>query len=334
MTTPQEQTTGLSEIILSTEAEKKLKDLMFSERHGLSTFFAETFGIQYDEVSDDKICFLGGKEADVKKAFGMLVGAAATGTHISKEVIRRVNRNIATPEESLTAGFGAAANQNTKQQGFRPRTAKQQAQAELITANDITFSIGPAGTGKTHVAMAMAIQALRENKIKKILLARPALETGEKLGFQPGDQNAKMAPYMRPLYDELDKAYGPGKAQAMVANGTIEIVPIGFMRGRTFESAFIIVDEAQNCKFEHLKMAITRLGPGSKMVITGDPEQVDFEPVSLSGLKRMVEQLEGVEGVGVQRYNNEDVVRHPTVQRIVERLESTREEKAPAPPRP
>jgi phosphate starvation-inducible PhoH-like protein len=231
----------------------------------------------------------------------------------------------------VSSKFQGAANQNRppRYTGFKARSEKQQLQADLIDTNDVTFSVGPAGTGKTHVAMAKAVQALKAGTVDKILLARPALESGEKLGFQPGDQNAKMAPYMRPLYDELDKAFGPGAYADMLAKGILEIVPIGFMRGRTFENAFIIIDEAQNCKYEHLKMAITRLGPGSKMVITGDPEQIDFEPKTLSGLKPIMEQLDGVEGVALQAYGVEDVVRHPTVQRIIERLEVKTQPKPP-----
>ncbi|MCE9508396.1 MAG: PhoH family protein [Alphaproteobacteria bacterium] len=231
----------------------------------------------------------------------------------------------------FSSKFQGAANQNkpAKYTGFKPRSEKQKLQADLIDANDVTFSIGPAGTGKTHVAMAKAVEALKAGAVNKILLARPALESGEKLGFQPGDQNAKMAPYMRPLYDELDKVFGPGAYADMLTKGILEIVPIGFMRGRTFENAFIIVDEAQNCEFDHLKMAITRLGPGSKMVITGDPEQIDLKPKNLSGLKPIMEQLDGVEGVAIQAYSIEDVVRHPTVQRIVERLEGKTQPKQP-----
>ncbi len=234
--------------------------------------------------------------------------------------------------------FNGKANDNfrkPKQQpaaykGFEPRNDKQREQAAIIDKSDFAFCVGPAGTGKTHVAMAKAVEAFQDpqSKIEKILIARPALESGEKLGYQPGDQNAKMAPYMRPLYDELDKALGEGAYQNMLENGTLEIVPIGFMRGRTFENAFIVVDEAQNCQYEQLKMAITRLGPNSKMVITGDPDQSDFDPKELSGLKPLVEELDGVEGVGFHYYTANNVVRHPTVQRILERLDEVAQKKA------
>lgn len=218
---------------------------------------------------------------------------------------------------------------------FTPKSDKQQTQADLIDANDISFCIGPAGTGKTHVAMVKAIEAFQNGEVDTILLARPAVEAGTSIGFLPGDQNAKMEPYMRPLYDEMDAAYGRGNYTQLIRsvgnrnkeddnpNGPIEVAPIGTMRGRTFKRAFVILDEAQNLKAEELKMALTRLGPGSKMVITGDPEQIDLEPATDSGLTMYLEKLKGVEGVGYMEYSKEDVMRHPTVQRIVDVLEQT-----------
>lgn len=243
---------------------------------------------------------------------------------------RKRNNNGGSQGGNPRKGFNGASGEGRKPRqleyhGFEPRTPKQQAQADVIDANDIAFCVGPAGTGKTHVAMAKAVEALQSGTVEKILIARPALESGEKLGYQPGDQNAKMAPYMRPLYDELDKAFGEGSYQRLLDDGRLEIVPIGFMRGRTFAKAFIIVDEAQNCKFEQLKMAITRLGEGSKMVITGDPDQSDFEPKELSGLKPIVEAAEGIEGIGMHYYTAADVMRHPTVQRFVEKLEKIKD---------
>ena len=233
--------------------------------------------------------------------------------------------------------FNDAANQNFRKgapvaevtfEGLTPaRIAKQEAQAALIQENDITFCIGPAGTGKTHVAMVQAVEALKSGAVDTILLARPAVEAGETIGFLPGGQNEKMAPYMRPLYDELDKHYGRGAYRTMIRDeqnnpdGIVEVAPVGTMRGRTFAKAFVIVDEAQNLKREELKMALTRLGPGSKMVITGDPGQIDLSPKELSGLMDFIEKLEGVEGVAVHRYGPEDVMRHPTVERLVNRLE-------------
>jgi len=211
-------------------------------------------------------------------------------------------------------------------EGFKPFGPKQQNQADLIEKNDITFSVGPAGTGKTYVAIAKAVEAFSKGEYDSILLCRPAVEAGKTIGFLPGDQNDKMAPYMRPLYDELDKVYGKGKYRSAIASeenpgGQIEVAPVGTMRGRTFKNAFVIIDEAQNLKDEELKMVLTRLGAGSKIVITGDPQQIDLDPKEQSGLMRFVEALEGVEGVAVHTYGAEDVMRHPTVKRIIDRLE-------------
>ncbi len=218
---------------------------------------------------------------------------------------------------------------------FSPKPGKQTEQAEMVDANDITFSIGPAGTGKTYIAIGKAIAALKAGKVDTILLSRPAVEAGKTIGFLPGDQNEKMSPYMRPLYDELDAAFGRGNWQHMLYNtetnpsGCIEVCPVGMMRGRTFKKCFVVLDEAQNLLDEELTMAVTRLGAGSKMVITGDPNQIDLNPKEDSGLKRMVEKLEGVENIAAQYYGREDVMRHPTVQAIVDRLEEKAEQKQP-----
>jgi phosphate starvation-inducible PhoH-like protein len=233
--------------------------------------------------------------------------------------------------EGLSGDFNAS-NENHRYAGFQPKNDKQQLQADLIDQNDIVFSIGPAGTGKTHVAMAKAVEALKSGQVDCILLTRPAVEAGKTIGFLPGDQNQKMEPYMRPLYDELDKVYGRGAYQNMIRSemnprGQIEVAPIGTMRGRTFEKTFVVIDEAQNLLMSELVMALTRLGPGSKMVVTGDPNQVDLTPVSDSGLMGIIDKLEGIESVGVQHYGAEDVMRHPTVQRIVDKLEVKTEQK-------
>lgn len=241
---------------------------------------------------------------------------------------RRRQRQDNDWEDSRQHQFNdRAANQNYA--GFKPVSERQQQQADMIDANDIVFSIGPAGTGKTHVAMAKAVEALKKGEVETILLARPAVEAGKTIGFLPGDQNDKMKPYMRPLYDELDKAYGKGAWERMLQAGTIEVAPVGTMRGRTFEKAFIILDEAQNLLASELKMALTRFGNGSKMVVTGDPGQIDLDPVTDSGLMQMIDDLTGVESVAVHHYGPEDVMRHPTVQRIVDKLEGKNQENQP-----
>ena len=186
-----------------------------------------------------------------------------------------------------------------------------------IQSHDITFSIGPAGTGKTYLAVACAVDALERDSVKRIVLVRPAVEAGERLGFLPGDMAQKVDPYLRPLYDALYDLMGYDKVAKMLERGTIEIAPIAFMRGRTLNDAFVILDEAQNTTSEQMKMFLTRLGFGSKAVVTGDVTQVDLAKGQKSGLVDAAEVLKKVRGIAFTRFGAEDVVRHPLVQRIV-----------------
>lgn len=198
-----------------------------------------------------------------------------------------------------------------------PKTFNQREYIDAISRNDIVFGVGPAGTGKTYLAMAMAVAALLRKEVKRIILARPAVEAGERLGFLPGDMAEKVNPYLRPLYDALYDMVEPEKAQEMIERGTIEVAPLAFMRGRTLSSAFVILDEAQNTTSMQMKMCLTRLGFNSKYIITGDPTQVDLPNNVRSGLAEAVSLLDGVEGISVVRFGVEDVVRHPLVARIV-----------------
>lgn len=313
---------ALHQILTETEAEKKLARILFQQDRGhLHEYLGRKFGVQFESNLGDRITFSGSDESAsrVKRAFPMLAGLVQGGSFINKDVIAQIASQI-NPPPGLGSVF-KAANQNKPGIGHGGAfTAKNQAQedlSKLIDANDLTFAVGPAGTGKTHVAVVKAISALKEGKIQKILLARPAAEAGEKIGFLPGDANAKLAPYMRPIYDELDKAFGPGKYQDMLAKGVIEIVPLGYMRGRTFTDAFIIVDEAQNTTIDQIKMALTRIGENSKMVVTGDPTQIDLEHKQ-SGLMFAVERLRGKKNVGVQEFEAVDVMRSEIVQTIVD----------------
>lgn len=318
MTTSQEENKNICEIPLATEGAQKLSHVMFVERPGLARTFATTFDIQITGITPDKIYFTGIDTAAALNAFERLIGAMAAGTFISEKLIKKTAKSLTQSPNSPAAQFvGAAANQNKPQSAaFRPKTDAQKQLADLIEANDLTFAVGPAGTGKTHVAVVKAVEALRAKTVKKILLARPAMETGEKIGFLPGDQNEKLAPYMRPLYDELDKTFGPGKYKKMIEDGTVEVVPVGFMRGRTFSDAFIILDEAQNTTREQMKMALTRIGEGSKMVVTGDPEQVDLPNKSDSGLKFAIDRLQGKSGVGLLTFKHAEIVRSRIVANI------------------
>jgi phosphate starvation-inducible PhoH-like protein len=199
----------------------------------------------------------------------------------------------------------------------QPRSDNQRLYLDAIHRNDMVFGIGPAGTGKTFLAVAEAVQALRSKAVKRIILARPAVEAGEKLGFLPGSMQEKVDPYMRPLYDALYDLMEFPQVDDFVDRGIIEIAPIAFMRGRTLAQAFIIMDEAQNTTVEQMKMFLTRMGPASKVVITGDITQVDLPDRKVSGLAEAVEVLNGVEGIHFQYFTDVDIVRHPLVQRIV-----------------
>ena len=200
---------------------------------------------------------------------------------------------------------------------IRGRGANQQKYLHAITSHDINFGIGPAGTGKTFLAVAMAVDALNESRVQRLVLVRPAVEAGEKLGFLPGDLTQKVDPYLRPLYDALYEMLGVEKVVKLLEKNVIEIAPLAYMRGRTLNDAFVILDEAQNTTIEQMKMFLTRLGFGSTAVVTGDMTQIDLPKHVKSGLKDAIEVLRGVEGVSFTFFEARDVVRHPLVARIV-----------------
>ncbi len=209
----------------------------------------------------------------------------------------------------------------TRKTDLRPRTPRQREYLNQILQHDITFGIGPAGTGKTWLAVACAIDALERETVQRLVLTRPAVEAGERLGFLPGDLVQKVDPYLRPLYDALYDLMGYERVQRLFEKQTIEIAPLAYMRGRTLNHAFIILDEAQNTTPEQMKMFLTRIGFGSKAVINGDPSQVDLPRGQLSGLANAVEVLESVQGIATTRFTSRDVVRHPLVARIVDAYE-------------
>ena len=211
----------------------------------------------------------------------------------------------------------------TRKKTIVPRTHAQAAYMEQLTQHDIIFSLGPAGTGKTYLAVAQAVSQLITGSVDRLILSRPAVEAGERLGFLPGDMKEKVDPYLRPLYDALYDTLPAEQVERRIASGEIEIAPIAFMRGRTLADSFIILDEAQNTTVAQMKMFLTRFGEGSRMVVCGDPQQVDLPGVGASGLADAVGRLEGVEGIGTARFTAADVVRHPVVGRIVEAYEGT-----------
>ena len=206
---------------------------------------------------------------------------------------------------------------SAKGRPIKGKTIGQKEYVDSISQNTVTIGVGPAGTGKTYLAVAAAVAAFRERKINRIILTRPAVEAGERLGFLPGDLQSKVDPYLRPLYDALFDMLGAETYQKYLERGNIEVAPLAYMRGRTLDDSFIILDEAQNTSCEQMKMFLTRMGFGSKMVITGDATQIDLPADKLSGLKQAVRVLKNVEGIGICELTDQDVVRHVMVQRII-----------------
>ena len=244
-------------------------------------------------------------------------GAAIT-THEVRYALRLVKNGDV---QELHGLFGDALLVSGKGKTIRPKTMGQRLYLDTIKQNAITFGIGPAGTGKTYLAVVMAAAALRAREVERIILTRPAVEAGERLGFLPGDMQEKVDPYLRPLYDALEDILGTETYQKFMLKGTIEVAPLAYMRGRTLDDAFIILDEAQNTTDKQMKMFLTRLGFGSRMVVTGDPGQVDLPRGVTSGLKDAVEALRGVKGVGVVELSASDVIRHEVVSRIIRAYE-------------
>ena len=218
-----------------------------------------------------------------------------------------------------TAWSPYPSNDDRDQSYMKTLKPKSDGQAELMEAIDthnLALALGPAGTGKTYLAVAKAVEALEAGKVGRIVLSRPAVEAGESIGYLPGDMEDKLAPYLRPLYDALSDRLSMKRVKALMAEGLIEIAPVGYMRGRTLNNAFIVVDEAQNCTYVQLKMLLTRLGWHSTMVVTGDPQQSDLLP-SLSGLSDIAERIEAVSGIAVVRLAEQDIVRHPLVASMI-----------------
>lgn len=269
--------------------------------------------------------FLKGDDQKIKTAETLikdLRDLAASGYNLKPEDIRYAIRAISEGSEtSLKDLFVNNIPVSSKRRFIIPKTENQKKYLDSIKGNDIVIGVGPAGTGKTYLAMAMAINAFLKKNISRIVLARPAIEAGEKLGFLPGDLFEKVNPYLRPLYDALFDMMELEKATKLIERGVIEIAPLAFMRGRTLNDSFIILDEAQNTTMEQMKMFLTRLGFNSKAVITGDITQIDLPHGKASGLIEIIKILEGIEGIDFVFFSEKDVVRHRLVQTIVKAYE-------------
>ena len=266
-----------------------------------------------------------GPASRVKKAkngIAELIRLSANGNSITEQNVNYMIAMSAEEKENVLTGLDADYICHTiNGRPVKPMTIGQKEYVDAIRNNMITYGIGPAGTGKTYLAIAMAVTAFRNEDVSRIILTRPAIEAGEKLGFLPGDLQSKIDPYLRPLYDALYQIMGAESFQKNMEKGLIEVAPLAYMRGRTLDNAFIILDEAQNTTQQQMKMFLTRIGFGSKVIITGDASQKDLPEGTKSGLDVSVKILKGVDGIAFCRLTSKDVVRHPLVQKIVEAYE-------------
>jgi len=271
---------------------------------------------------------LDGDEADVARATGLfqsLEGALKAGVAIrNRDFSYALNTVLNDGPEALEGLYSITLQTSARKPVVHPKTIGQKRYIEAIQNHDVTFGTGPAGTGKTFLAMTLAVISLKEEKVSRIILTRPAVEAGEALGFLPGDLQEKLDPYLRPLHDALQDLLPMEEVQKHMERGTIEIAPLAYMRGRTLNNAFIILDEAQNSTAEQMLMFLTRLGFNSKVVITGDPTQVDLPPSKTSGLIEGPAALAKVEGIAHCKFEKRDVVRHPLVARIVQAYDEHR----------
>ena len=286
----------------------------------------EKFGVRIANKGADRngtgdvICVSGTNSEGVRLAvetLEYLKRMTADGDTLSEGSVAYVISSVESGEAEDLGSLSDVICVTMKGKPIRPKTVGQKKYVDAIRKNTVTIGVGPAGTGKTFLAVAMAVEALRNKKVSRIILTRPAVEAGEKLGFLPGDLQSKIDPYLRPLYDSLHDMFGAENYQRHLERNTIEIAPLAYMRGRTLDDSFIILDEAQNTTAEQMKMFLTRLGNNSRIVVTGDPSQTDLPFGKKSGLAVATKILRGIEGIAVHQFTERDVVRHPLVQKII-----------------
>lgn len=298
---------------------KVLKEL-FGHLDEHTKMIEEAFSVTIRQEDDGLT--VKGEEGPVKQA-GIVLENLIEAIHKQKRVDKKdVTYSIdlvqAGIEDSFTSLLDDVIVYTEMGRPIRPKTLGQKRYLDAIRSHDVVFGIGPAGTGKTYIAMANAVKAFKEKEVNRIILTRPAVEAGESLGFLPGDLQMKVDPYLRPLYDALFEILGQDAFQKYLEKGLIEVAPLAYMRGRTLDNAYVILDEAQNSTNEQMKMFLTRLGYGSKAIITGDVTQIDLPRGKQSGLKSVLKILDGVKGIEIIRLGRNDIVRHPLVQRIID----------------
>lgn len=276
----------------------------------------------------DEMTLIGEKEnlEKTKKVIFSLLKLIVSGVSISRRDVVYAQKLVEKDKlDQLSELYHIKIARTYNGKLIYPKTLGQKSYYYALKNNDVVFGIGPAGTGKTYLAVVFAVAALKNNEVKKIILTRPAVEAGESLGFLPGDLKEKVDPYLRPLYDALHDMLGVEQTEKLIEKGVIEIAPLAYMRGRTLEDAYVILDEAQNTTDNQMKMFLTRLGFRSKMIVTGDISQIDLPRNTTSGLVRALNILEGVKGISFIHLSAMDVVRHPVVQRIIERYDGNNE---------
>ena len=263
------------------------------------------------------------------KALNALLTISNRGEPITEQNVRYVISLVrAGQEDRISELTQDVICISSKGRPIKPKTIGQKKYIESVLKNTITIGVGPAGTGKTYLAVAAAVAAFRERKVNRIILTRPAVEAGEKLGFLPGDLKEKLDPYLQPLYDALNDMIPAAKLQKYIDEGTVQIAPLAYMRGRTLDNAFVILDEAQNTTLSQLKMFLTRMGRNAKFIVTGDITQIDLPRRSDSGLVRAMELLRGIDGIGIVEFDQRDIIRHRLVKHIVKAFEKEQEQTA------